>query len=38
MSMHHVAMPSWYLAVYCNGSSFTPSAFYYLGGFSLMYK
>jgi hypothetical protein len=30
--------PAQYLAVYCNGSSFTPSTFYYLGGFSLMYK
>jgi hypothetical protein len=29
MSMHLVATPSWYLAVYCNGSNFTPSAFYY---------
>ncbi len=30
--------PTQYLAVYCNGSSFTPSAFCYLGGFSLMYR
>jgi hypothetical protein len=28
--MHLVAAPSWYLAVYCNGSSFTPSVFCYL--------
>jgi hypothetical protein len=29
--------PARYLAVYCNGSSFTPSTFCYLDGFSLMY-
>ncbi len=30
--------PTQYLAVYCNGSGFTPSTFCYLGGFSLIYK
>ncbi len=37
MSMHLVATPS-PVSCYRNGSSFTPCAFCYLGGFSLMYK
>jgi hypothetical protein len=32
-----LSRPARYLAVYCNGLSFTPSAFYNLGCFSLMY-